>query len=59
MHPRHNGDFSSSGHVLNHPNYDLIYNTSSTNYAVSSATFGKVTHASDPRLIQLALKLRF
>jgi hypothetical protein len=45
--------------VLNHPNYDLIYNTSSTNYAVNSATFGKVTHASDPRLIQLALKLRF
>jgi hypothetical protein len=44
---------------VNHPNYDLIYNTSSTNYAVNSATFGEVRHASDPRLIPLTLRLRF
>jgi hypothetical protein len=47
--------------LLNHPSFDLF--TSSGGYVnyvlVSSPTFGQLTSASDPRLFQFALKLRF
>jgi hypothetical protein len=45
--------------VLNHANLDLFYMSAGASQTVTSATFGRITHASDPRLIQLALKLRF
>jgi len=47
--------------ALNHPNFDLFFITNSyTNNAnFTSPTFGQITHASDPRLMQIALKLRF
>ncbi len=47
--------------LFNHPNLDLF--TSAGGYVnyqvVTSPTFGQITSASDPRLFQLALKLRF
>jgi hypothetical protein len=47
--------------ALNHANPDLLFitNSYSNNTTVTGANFGKVTHASDPRLLQIALKLRF
>lgn len=47
--------------ALNHPNLDLIFITNSytNNETVTGAGFGQITHASDPRVFQLALKLRF
>jgi hypothetical protein len=47
--------------ALNHPNFDLFYITNSytNSETVGSPNFGKITHAGDPRLYQLALKLRF
>ena len=47
--------------ALNHPNFDLFYigNSYTNNETFTSATFGQITHASDPRVLQLALKLRF
>lgn len=47
--------------VLNHANFDLFYitNSYSDNENITSATFGQITHAQDPRVMQLALKLRF
>jgi hypothetical protein len=47
--------------ALNHTNFDLFYITNSyTNSEnLTSPTFGQITHAQDPRLMQLALKLRF
>jgi Carboxypeptidase regulatory-like domain len=47
--------------VLNHPNFDLFNNTGgySDSQTVNSAAFGAVAKATDPRLIQIALKLRF
>lgn len=47
--------------VLNHPNFDL-YNTAAgyvNSQVVTSATFGKLGVASDPRVIQFAMKLIF
>jgi hypothetical protein len=47
--------------VLNHPNLSLFYSAGS--YValenVTSPTFGQITYAQDPRLMQVALKLRF
>ena len=50
-----------SFNVLNHPNFDLFYNTGgyTDTQVAGSATFGQIIHATDPRLIQMALKLRF
>jgi hypothetical protein len=45
--------------VLNHPNFDLIAATGATTVAYTSPTFGQITYASDPRLVQIALKLKF
>ena len=47
--------------ALNHPNFDLLFITNSytNNSTVTGASFGQIQHASDPRLVQLALKLRF
>ena len=47
--------------ALNHPNLDLFFITNSytNNETVTSPTFGQLIHASDPRLMQLALKLKF
>jgi hypothetical protein len=47
--------------ALNHPNFDLLFITNSytNNATVTGAGFGQIAHASDPRLLQLALKLRF
>jgi homogentisate 1,2-dioxygenase len=47
--------------ALNHPNFDLIYitNSYSDNQTVTSPSFGQLTHAQDPRLLQVAMKLRF
>lgn len=45
--------------ALNHPNLDLFYMSAGTSQTVNSASFGRITHASDPRLVQIALKLRF
>ena len=47
--------------VLNHP-YLLLFNNPTTYTAqetVSSATFGQVTAAGSPRLMQVAMKVRF
>ncbi len=47
--------------AFNHPNFALF--TSAGGYEnyeiVTSPTFGQLTYASDPRLWQFALKLRF
>ena len=47
--------------ALNHANFDLFYISNSyTNSADrTSPNFGKITHAGDSRILQLALKLRF
>jgi hypothetical protein len=47
--------------ALNHPTFDLFNNTGgySDSQTVNSATFGRIVKASDPRLVQLAFKLRF
>ncbi|MBS1815953.1 MAG: TonB-dependent receptor [Acidobacteria bacterium] len=47
--------------VFNHPNFGLPGMTfvPGTNGQSSTATFGKITDAADPRQIQLAAKLRF
>lgn len=47
--------------ALNHANFDLFYISNSyTNSADrTSPNFGKITHAGDARIMQLALKLRF
>ena len=47
--------------ALNHPNFDLLFITNSytNNTTVTGAGFGKISHASDPRVMQLAVKLRF
>jgi hypothetical protein len=50
-----------SFNALNHPNFDLFYNTGgyTDTQVVGAANFGQIIHAADPRLIQMALKLRF
>jgi hypothetical protein len=47
--------------ALNHPNFDLFFITNAyTNLTrVTDTTFGQITHASDARLMQLAMKLKF
>lgn len=47
--------------ALNHASKDLIYisNSYTNNQTVSSPNFGRLRFAQDPRLMQLALKLRF
>jgi hypothetical protein len=47
--------------ALNHPNFDLFFisNSYTNSETVGSPTFGRITHAQDPRLMQLAFKLRF
>ncbi len=47
--------------ALNHPNFDLFFITNSytNSETIGSPTFGQITHAQDPRLMQLALKLKF
>ncbi len=47
--------------ALNHANFDLFYISNSyTNSAnLTSPTFGKIVHAGDARIMQIALKLRF
>jgi hypothetical protein len=47
--------------ALNHANLDLLFITNSytNNTTVTGGGFGKIAHASDPRLMQLALKLKF
>ena len=47
--------------VFNHPNFGLFPSVSGNGLVVTvgSPTFGQLLHASDPRLVQLALKLRF
>lgn len=50
-----------SFNALNHPNLNLFYSAGS--YValenVTSPTFGQIAYAQDPRLMQIALKLRF
>jgi hypothetical protein len=47
--------------ALNHPNFDLFFisNSYTNSESLSSPTFGQITHAQDPRLMQMAFKLRF
>lgn len=47
--------------ALNHPNLNLFYSAGSyiSTETVTSPTFGQITYAQDPRLMQVALKLRF
>ena len=47
--------------ALNHPNLNLFYSAGSyiSTETVSSPTFGQITYAQDPRLMQVAMKLRF
>ena len=47
--------------ALNHANFDLFFSPSGYQASMNrtSPTFGQVTHARDPRLMQVALKLRF
>ena len=47
--------------ALNHPNFDLFFisNSYTNSETLGSPAFGKITHAQDPRLMQVALKLRF
>lgn len=47
--------------ALNHPNFRLFYSSGSyiSTLTLTSPTFGQITYADDPRLMQLALKLRF
>jgi hypothetical protein len=47
--------------LLNHASFRLFYNPGAyiSTITRTSPTFGQVTYADDPRLIQLALKLRF
>ena len=46
--------------VLNHPNFRLFYSPGAyqSTLTLTSPTFGQITYADDPRLIQVALKLR-
>jgi hypothetical protein len=50
-----------SFNAFNHANFDLFYisNSYTNSENRTSPTFGQVTSASDPRLMQVALKLRF
>ncbi len=47
--------------ALNHPNLSLFYNATAyvSTVTLTSPTFGQITYARDPRLLQLAVKLRF
>ena len=47
--------------IFNRANFDLFYSPGSyqSSEDVTSPTFGQITHAGDPRLVQMALKLRF
>ena len=47
--------------ALNHPNLNLFYSASAytETLVLTSPTFGQITYAQDPRLMQIALKLRF
>ena len=47
--------------AFNHPNFDLYTTTGGyvNSEVVSSPTFAQLTAASDPRLVQFALKFRF
>jgi hypothetical protein len=47
--------------AFNHANFDIFYNatTYTAQQPISSATFGQATHARDPRLMQVSMKLRF
>ena len=47
--------------ALNHPNLNLFFSSSAyqSTLALNSPTFGQITSAQDPRLLQVALKLRF
>jgi hypothetical protein len=47
--------------VLNHANFRLFYSPGAyqSTVTLTSPTFGQITYADDPRLMQLALKLRF
>ena len=47
--------------ALNHPNFDLFFisNSYTNSETLGSPTFGQITHAQDPRLMQLAFKLKF
>ena len=47
--------------ALNHPNLNLFYSASAymETEVLTSPTFGQITYAQDPRLMQVALKLRF
>jgi hypothetical protein len=47
--------------ALNHPNFDLFYisNSYTNSQDLTSPNFGKITHAADPRVMQIALKLKF
>jgi hypothetical protein len=47
--------------ALNHANLDLFYisNSYTNSENLTSPNFGQITHAQDPRLMQLALKLRW
>jgi hypothetical protein len=49
-----------SFNVLNHTNFDLFYSPNGYSSGQTLGTgFGLLSHARDPRLMQLALKLRF
>jgi hypothetical protein len=47
--------------AFNHANFDLFYNatTYTAQQSIASSTFGLATHAKDPRLMQVSMKLRF
>jgi len=47
--------------ALNHPNLNLFFSASAytETLVLTSPTFGQITYAQDPRLMQIALKLRF
>lgn len=47
--------------ALNHPNLNLFYSPGAyiSTEVLTSPTFGQITYAQDPRLMQVAVKLRF
>jgi hypothetical protein len=47
--------------ALNHPNFQVINTPGAYTSTLvrTSPTFGQITYAQDPRLLQMALKLRF